>query len=82
MGYIMMTLKDYFKKSDYLILDFNDKYHIFIDNISGLCIEICDNIGNSINIGCYVNISYNTYVDDIKDIVSDYILDKYFNTII
>lgn len=81
MGY-MMTLKDYFKKSDYLVLDFNDKYHIFIDNICGLCIELCDNIGNSVNIGYDMDISYDTYVDDIKGVVSDYILDKYFKMIV
>ena len=78
-----MMLCEYFKKSDYLVLDFNDKYHVFIDNMCGdLCIEICDNMGNSINIGYDVDISYNTYVDDVKTIVLDYVLDKYFNMMI
>jgi hypothetical protein len=74
----METLKDYFENGDYLILDITDIYHIYIDNVGmGLCIELCDNKGNSVNIGIYVDIHFHTFVDDIKDIVLDYLVGNY-----
>jgi hypothetical protein len=74
----METLKDYFEKGDYLILDITDIYHIYIDNVGmGLCIELCDNKGNSVNIGTCVDIHFHTFVDDIKDIVLDYLVGNY-----
>lgn len=74
----METLKDYFEKEDYFTLDITDKYHIYIDNMCmELCIEICDNEGNSVNIGIFVDIHYHTFVNDIKDIVLDYLVGNY-----
>ena len=67
-----MTLKDYFESGkDIFEIGLNDTYHIYIDNIGfGLCVEICDKNGNSININ-NVDIHYLTFIDDIKDIVID-----------
>lgn len=75
----MGTLKDYFENGkDILEIELNNKYHIYIDNIGfELCVEICDKLGNSVNIGTFVDIHYMTFVDDIKDIVLDYLISNY-----
>lgn len=75
----METLKDYFENGkDILEIELNNNYHIYIDNIGfELCVEICDKLGNSVNIGTFVNIHYMTFVDDIKDIVLDYLIGNY-----
>ena len=75
----METLKDYFENGkDILEIELNNKYHIYIDNIGfELCVEICDKLGNSVNIGTFVDIQYMTFIDDIKDIVLDYLIGNY-----
>lgn len=75
----METLKDYFENGkDILEIELNNKYHIYIDNIGfELCVEICDKLGNSVNIGTFVDIHYMTFIDDIKDIVLDYLISNY-----
>lgn len=75
----METLKDYFENGkDILEIELNNKYHIYIDNIGfELCVEICDKLGNSVNIGTFVDIHYMTFIDDIKDIVLDYLIGNY-----
>ena len=75
----METIKDYFESGNYILeIELNNKYHIFIDTLGfELCVEICDKLGNSVNIGTYVDIHYMTFVDDIKDIVLDYLISNY-----
>lgn len=75
----METLKDYFENGkDILEIELNNKYHIYIDNIGfELCVEICDKLGNSVNIGTFVDIHYMTFIDDVKDIVLDYLIGNY-----
>ena len=75
----METIREYLKENDnYLEIYLNENYHIYIDNVGmGLCIELCDNKGNSVNIGCYVDITMNNLVNDIKDIVLDYLIGNY-----
>lgn len=75
----METLKDYFENGkDILEIELNNKYHIYIDNIGfELCVEICDKLGNSVNIGTFVDIHYMTFIDDVKDIVLDYLISNY-----
>ena len=74
-----ITVKDYFENGNNILeIELNNKYHIYIDNMSlELCIELCDRSGNSVNIGSYVNIHYLTVIDDIKDIVIDYLIGNY-----
>jgi len=75
----MVTLNDYFENgNDILEIELNNKYHIYIDNIGfELCVEICDKLGNSVNIGTYVDIHYMTFIEDIKEIVIDYLISNY-----
>ena len=75
----METLKDYFENGkEILEINLNNNYQIYIDNMScELCIELCDKLGNSVNIGTYVDIHFHTFVDDIKDIVLDYLIGNY-----
>lgn len=75
----METLKDYFESGkDYLEIYLTDNFYIYIDNMGmGLCIELCDNKGNIVNIGTYVDIHFHTFVDDVKDIVLDYLISNY-----
>lgn len=79
----METLKEYFEKNDYLEIYLSDNYHIYIDNGNSvedddlLCIELCDKNGNSVNIGCYVDITMNNIVNDIKESVINYLIGNY-----
>ena len=75
----MGTLKDYFENGkDILEIELNNNYQIYNDNIGfELCVEICDKLGNSVNIGTFVDIHYMTFIDDIKDIVLDYLISNY-----
>lgn len=73
-----MKLIDYFKKHNIGILELylTDDFHIFIQNYQNdeLCIEVCDKNGDGININC--DITLNTYICDIKNIVLNSIIDK------
>ena len=76
----IITLKDYFENgNDIFTMKLNNDYHIYIDNMGyELCVEICDNNGDCVNIGWCVDIHLNTFIEDIKTIVIDYLIDNYF----
>ena len=80
----METIREYLKENDnYLEIYLTDNYHIYIDNGNSveddelLCIELCDNNGNSVNIGCYVDITMNSLVNDIKESIVNYLIGNY-----
>lgn len=80
----METIREYLKENDnYLEIYLTDKYHIYIDNGNSvedddsLCIELCDSNGNSVNIGCYVDITMNSLVNDIKESIVNYLIGNY-----
>ena len=80
----METIREYLKKNDnYLEIYLTDNYHIYIDNGNSveddelLCIELCDNNGNSVNIGCYVDVTMNSLVNDIKESIVNYLIANY-----
>lgn len=74
-----MTLKEYFIKynTDNINIDLTDNFHIFIQKYQGddLCIELCDNNGNSKNILC--DVTLNTDTLDLGEILVNSILDTY-----
>lgn len=76
-----LVLKDYFKiygnvyQKEILL----DRY-LFVEKgmtDEDLCVEITDSNGNAVNIGSYVDISINTMICDLQDIVLDYLFDNY-----
>ena len=77
----MLTLKQYFKINN---KDTWEREILFDRNVfiqkgfeNELCIEITDRNGNSVNIGDFVDITINTAINDIKDIVLNYLFDNY-----
>lgn len=79
---LLRTLEDYFKEfnTDTYTNEILYDRNIFIQrgmSNEDLCIEITDRNGNSVNIGCYVDINIKTYIVDIKEIVLDYLFDNY-----
>lgn len=74
-----MTLREYFIEynTDKVEFYFTDNFHIFIQNYQNddLCIELCDNNGNSKNILC--DITLNTDTLDLSEILINSILDTY-----
>ena len=78
----METIREYLKENDnYLEIYLTENYHIYIDNGNSVddvvCIELCDKNGNSVNIGCYVDITMNSLVNDVKESVINYLIGNY-----
>lgn len=75
-----MTLKEYFDKNntDIFEVKITDNFHIFIQlcMFDELCIEVCDENCNSGTLFCNVNLDTN--IDDIKNIMLDTIICRYF----
>ena len=74
-----MTLKEYFIEynTDKVEFYFTDNFHIIIQNYQGddLCIELCDNNGNSKSILC--DITLNTDTLDLSETLINSILDTF-----
>lgn len=75
-----MTLKEYFDKNntDIFEVKITDNFHIFIQlcMFDELCIEVCDENCNSETLFC--NVTLDTKIDDIKNIMLDTIIGRYF----
>ena len=75
-----ISLLEYFKENNTNIYTSEILYdrNVFIhfDTYNNV-VEITDNNGNSVNIYDYVDISINTKICDIKDIVLNYLFDNY-----
>lgn len=75
-----MILSEYLDKYHYYNECLIEDMYVFIDNINGLCIEITDSKGTSVNINNYVDINLDTKINEIKEKILYYVVRNYLYT--